>query len=116
MGRSGSMPTARGTRQLLCSRAKGKEMRPADSWISCVAPGPLPCSTVTVLVCLRRSINELGGVLVDGASRGYRLDAADGRRNSNRVLDDFFPLVLEIYGGGCGCASYRTAADCARLL
>src|SRR5258708_19749094 len=61
-------------------------------------------------------MKELGGVLVDGGSCGYRLEAGERRRNSHRVLADLFPLALEISGGGCGCASYRTAADCARLL
>src|SRR6266478_1627832 len=96
-------------------------MRPANFWSLSAAPRPLPCSPVTVSACPRetferRSTNELGGVLVDRASRGYRLDTADRHRNSHRILADLFPLALEISGRGRGCASHRPAADCARLL
>src|SRR5258708_39634848 len=96
-------------------------MRPANSWSLCAAPRPLRCSPVTASACPRetferRSINELGGVLVDGASRSHRLDAADRRRNSHRLLADLLPLALEISGRGRGCASHCATTDCARLL
>src|SRR3977135_343695 len=96
-------------------------MRPANSWNSCAAPRPLPCLPVMASVFLRetlerRSINELGGVLVDRASRSHRLNAADRDWNSHRILADLFALALEISGRGRSCASHRPAPDSARLL
>src|ERR1700674_4781989 len=96
-------------------------MRPVNSWNSCAPPKPLPCSPVTVSACpretfKRRSVNELGGLLVDSASRSNRLDAADRDRNSHRVLAYLLALALEISGRSCGRASNRSAADGARLL
>src|ERR1700676_3477471 len=91
-------------------------MRPANSWNSCAPPKPLPCSPVTASTCLRRSTNELGGVLADSASRGYRLDAADRDRNSHRVLAYLLALALEISGRSRGRINARPAAEGARLL
>src|SRR5258708_34114158 len=96
-------------------------MRPANFSNSCAAPRPLPCSQLTVSACpreifKRRSINELGGVLVDGASRSHRLDAADRRRNSHRLLADLLPLALEISARGRGSASPCATTHCPRLL
>src|SRR5208283_2484866 len=65
---------------------------------------------------MEKERNELGGVLVDGASRSHRLDAADRDRNPHRLLADVLALALEISGRGRGRASHRPAADRARFL
>src|SRR5450755_1869950 len=65
---------------------------------------------------MEKHCNELGGVLVDPASRSHRLYAAARDWNSHRLLVNLLTLALEISDRGRGCTSHRPAPNRARIL